>query len=660
LLSINNSKIYVILKGMIVSNNNNLLNILLPNDNKVLNEVLKEADSKTLESLNKGSSSVGDILKNLFTDLKTGEKNSSTIEDLLKNSNLFKDLGNFSKDVTSLLDKLDTSMEKFKPALEAFSKDISNLDSNNLKDLMGKSGVFLEAKISQQTNGNQNIPKNLENILTQIKTAVTNNPSLQSKNITNLIDNIIQKDSFTQQITSDLKTLTNSLQEFSKGLNSKELNNLLTLTNTLKEVSSQGQLLESKIENFNQGQLNTNILSNKQEVMGKAADTLLQQTNNNQNLSKDLQNILTQIKTAISADPTLETKNITNLIDNMIQKDSTAQQLTNDLKTLTTSLEELSKSLNTKQFDNLQTLTNTLKQLSSQGQLDPNILSNKQELITTTTDTLLQLKSEIFSNGNIANKQNLLNQIDTLLQSKDIFSQNNFSSKIDELIVNLKQTIVNLSDQPQNLTLQNTISKNIEKLETILQNFQNQPNLMDKQNTQNLLQNDMKSVLLQIQSELQTKTDTDSIELSKQVDKMILQIEYHQLLSIASNSNSVYLPFIWDMLDDGSISMKKLDEDKFYCEINLSLKEFGQTQLLLALYDKNKLDMTVYVSKDSFKQTFRENLINLKRALNSVNLIPVDIKIIDLKENDDKNDKKQDYNPYGNNQDLSVGLDIRV
>ncbi len=64
---------------MIVSNNNNLLNILLPNDNKALKEVLKEADSKTLESLSKDSTSVGDILKNLFSDLKTGEKNLSTI-----------------------------------------------------------------------------------------------------------------------------------------------------------------------------------------------------------------------------------------------------------------------------------------------------------------------------------------------------------------------------------------------------------------------------------------------------------------------------------------------------------------------------------------------------------------------------------------------------
>ena len=36
--------------GMLVSNNT-LLNILLPNDNKVLKEALKEADSKTLEQI---------------------------------------------------------------------------------------------------------------------------------------------------------------------------------------------------------------------------------------------------------------------------------------------------------------------------------------------------------------------------------------------------------------------------------------------------------------------------------------------------------------------------------------------------------------------------------------------------------------------------------
>ena len=77
---------------MLVSNNS-LLNILLPNENKVLKDVLKEADSKTLNSMKQGNTTVGDILKNLFDDLKTGDKSKATIENMLKESNLFKDLG---------------------------------------------------------------------------------------------------------------------------------------------------------------------------------------------------------------------------------------------------------------------------------------------------------------------------------------------------------------------------------------------------------------------------------------------------------------------------------------------------------------------------------------------------------------------------------------
>ena len=74
--------------------NNTLLNILLPNDNKVLKEVLKEADSKTLEQLVKNNStSINDVLKDLFDDLKNGTKSNNTIENMLKNSSVFKDLG---------------------------------------------------------------------------------------------------------------------------------------------------------------------------------------------------------------------------------------------------------------------------------------------------------------------------------------------------------------------------------------------------------------------------------------------------------------------------------------------------------------------------------------------------------------------------------------
>ena len=41
------------------------------------------------------------------------------------------------------------------------------------------------------------------------------------------------------------------------------------------------------------------------------------------------------------------------------------------------------------------------------------------------------------------------------------------------------------------------------------------------------------------------------------------------------------------MLEDGNISMKKADEDKFYCQINLTLKDFGKVDLMLCMIKTN-------------------------------------------------------------------------
>ena len=85
--------------------NNTLLNILLPNDNKVLKEALKEADSKSLEQIIKNNTgSVGDVLKDLFENLKSGTKSNSSIENILKNSTVFKEMGSFSNSLSSMLE----------------------------------------------------------------------------------------------------------------------------------------------------------------------------------------------------------------------------------------------------------------------------------------------------------------------------------------------------------------------------------------------------------------------------------------------------------------------------------------------------------------------------------------------------------------------------
>ena len=116
------------------------------------------------------------------------------------------------------------------------------------------------------------------------------------------------------------------------------------------------------------------------------------------------------------------------------------------------------------------------------------------------------------------------------------------------------------------------------------------------------------------------------------------------------------------MLEDGNILMKKTDEEKFFCQINLTLKDFGKVDLMLGLYDKNKLDMTIYAQREHFKTAIRDNMQKLKIALNNVDLIPVNIKLLDMKEDKKTENPTQIYinNSYNNNFNSNSKIDIRA
>lgn len=106
--------------------------------------------------------------------------------------------------------------------------------------------------------------------------------------------------------------------------------------------------------------------------------------------------------------------------------------------------------------------------------------------------------------------------------------------------------------------------------------------------------------------------------------------------------------------------MKKNDEEKFYCQINLTLKDFGKVDLMLGLYDKNKLDLTIYAQREHFKIELRDNLQKLKIALNNVDLIPVNIKLLDMKDEEKQEQPTQIYMNNAYNQVINSSIDIRV
>lgn len=563
---------------MLVSNGS-LLNILLPNNNKVLNDVLKEADSKNLEQMVKSSTSstsASTILKELFTSLKDGTKSNSTIENILKNSATFKELGNVSTNLSSLVDELSTdeNLQKFKPVLENFLKDVKNIDANALKEQIKNSGIFLESKLSQTPNSKP------ENVLTQLQNLVKDINTPQAKQVNELIDKLLQNiktqtntntqitqnQTATNEFTNNLKTLTSSLQNLNNSLNPTQTQNLSNLANQLKSLINEGTLVESKIEN------STNLTD---KTTNLANNTTLKDSINLQ--TKEL---LTQIKNDIIQNPNMiQNKNILPMIDNLLK------------------------------MDNLFSKNDTIQ----------NFLTNSN------------------SSGNLST------------------FTSNFASNLSPLLTTLKESLETLN--PNNTHLQNHLTKLVDKVEHIIQDLATTPN--GKLDTK--VSEDMKTVLLQMQDELASKTDPKSLEVAKQVDRLLTQIDLHQLTSLVSNSNYVYLPFFWEMLEDGSIEMKQKDEEKFFCQINLTLKDFGKVDLMLGLYDKNKLDLTIYAQREHFKTAIRENMQQLKIALNSVELIPVNVKLLDMKEdNKESNKPTQTYINNYNNQDLSSGIDIRA
>ena len=585
---------------------NNLLNILIPNDNKVLKEALKEADSKTLEQMVKNNSgSVNDVLKNLFENLKNGTKSNASIENMLKNTSALKDLGNVSTNLSNLLESVskDESLQKFKPILESFLKNIKDMDANTLKEQLKNSGVFLESKLATTPNAK------LENILTQIQNLVKEINTPQAKQVGELLTKLLQTpqnqaNSTNADFTNNLKSLTTALQNLNTSLTPSQTQNLSTLTNQLKTLVNTGTLVESKIENSVpldrsvQSSTQGNIQPNTQAPIQNLKDTL----SSLQNLqSKDI--LTAQVK-----------ENPNTLLQNIQIKDSINVQ---------------------------------------------------------TKDLLLQIKADILQNPTLQNR-NILPMIDNLLKMPDLFTKaenlqnltstnnlstfsNNFMSNLSPLLTTLKENLESLN--PNNSNLQNHLTKLVDKVEHLIQDLVNNPKGEVK------VAEDMKTVLLKMQDELATKTDIKSQDLAKQVDKLLTQIDYHQLASLTSNANNVYLPFLWEMLEDGNISMKKTEEEKFYCQINLTLKDFGKVDLMLALYDKNKLDLTIYAQREHFKIALRDNMQQLKVALNSVDLIPVNIKLLDLKEEKgvvEEPVKIYANNGYNDNFNSSSKIDIRV
>ncbi|EAI3905760.1 flagellar hook-length control protein FliK [Campylobacter lari] len=606
-----------------------------------------------------------ELLNKLLDQIKTNKDPDLAV---LKNHKDLNFAPNFANEVKKLQVELSKNpeFEKLLKILEDLVKPAKDINNKNLSSLVKNSGIFLEAKLNHSLK-EQNLPQSFFNLLSTIKGAT-------SENLKHDISNLDLKNLDT---TSTLKELIHILQNHKK-------DNKISLENTNYKTLFK---LFDKIENF-KNYINKNPSSISQEKLQNIADNFIKNLNKNLTLiNKELakpENIKIQ-NTHILKELSQNIKDFIILlkdIKNHKNKTETTQENLNKTPHTKDIKEELKEEIKTPQKSTEDKKETQQKQESIAK--DKEIQNTKEEKIPQSKDIKENPKEEpktpqkntedLSKNDNKSqNLQTNNTKLEDIFKStsgkillEDIFKQNvsknlNFSQNLqEELLNNLNKELgligrklneVLKALDPKNYEAKNSLDdiKNIEKkLELSIKDL---GKITQKDSTEisSELQKDIKSTLLQV-SNLAKNLDNESI--LNQANRLIAQLEFNQLLSLANNSIHTFLPFFWDDLEKSNVVFKRGKKDKFYAQINLEFEKLGKINVFLSLSNDKYIDINMMIENANFRKKLYERAHELKKALVKVGLLSSNFFISDIIKS--KFHNQEEYN------DFNMGFDTRA
>ncbi|ELF2320610.1 flagellar hook-length control protein FliK [Campylobacter lari] len=606
-----------------------------------------------------------ELLNKLLDQIKTNKDPDLAV---LKNHKGLNFAPNFANEVKKLQVELSKNpeFEKLLKILEDLVKPAKDINNKNLSSLVKNSGIFLEAKLNHSLK-EQNLPQSFFNLLSTIKGAT-------SENLKHDISNLDLKNLDT---TSTLKELIHILQNHKK-------DNKISLENTNYKTLFK---LFDKIENF-KNYINKNPSSISQEKLQNIADNFIKNLNKNLTLiNKELakpENIKIQ-NTHILKELSQNIKDFIILlkdIKNHKNKTETTQENLNKTPHTKDIKEELKEEIKTPQKSTEDKKETQQKQESIAK--DKEIQNTKEEKIPQSKDikenpkeepkTLQKNTEDLSKNDNKSqNLQTNNTKLEDIFKStsgkillEDIFKQNvsknlNFSQNLqEELLNNLNKELgligrklneVLKALDPKNYEAKNSLDdiKNIEKkLELSIKDL---GKITQKDSTEisSELQKDIKSTLLQV-SNLAKNLDNESI--LNQANRLIAQLEFNQLLSLANNSIHTFLPFFWDDLEKSNVVFKRGKKDKFYAQINLEFEKLGKINVFLSLSNDKYIDINMMIENANFRKKLYERAHELKKALVKVGLLSSNFFISDIIKS--KFHNQEEYN------DFNMGFDTRA
>lgn len=545
---------------------------------------------------------LGELTNKLLSGLKSGEQGPNM-------PRLLQVAPNLASDVRELLKALEGNekLATFKEALAKFIKPIENLSPQGVAQGIKDSGIMLEAKIAQSLEA-QSLPSKIKELLSQMKN--TQNQGLKESFLK------LPNDSDAKKSINDLETL---LKE-QKKLNQETINN-----SPFKALAKASDALENAAKYLDK-------LSNlgKNLSLKTAANLLLriessiqnaQKSANNYNLNsatlKDARAIREQINASAN-----ELQNALNLLKN---KDSNFKAFLTrydpNNKENATLKEALSKQNEPKANHiriNIQT-SNTGSTPHSSS-LNANPAQNQAQ--NASQNASLSQNNSFSQNSTLTQEQNSFKNIN-LSQFKEATSSEvntpNLQGKITELaraLTSLKNTL-----SPELASAKSALEE-IKSLARSAKSAAKSIGAIKPNNAEQALkelQSDMKSVLLNLKESTQNQSSTQNIHTAAQ--RLLTQIEIHQLASFAQNSLQTYLPYHWDELNSSNLSFKRGNKDKFYARIELSFVKFGEIGIVLGLAENKFLDVSIQTGNDGFKEIILSETKSLKRALNELGLV---------------------------------------
>jgi mannitol/fructose-specific phosphotransferase system IIA component (Ntr-type) len=480
----------------------------------------------------------------------------------------------------------------------------------------------------------------------------------------------VVKNSSSQQLkyleqNSDLKAVLSSL--FDESINSTKSDKILLdiLKNSTafkdmgsfsKDLSSLSTLMKSK-----------DLPQQLEEALSKFIKSMD---------SIDTKSIKTQIsnsgvflesKLATTIKPEAPLKVILQDLQTLLQKSSTQ-----DAKQINMQIKELLQNFKADNPKMIQTLSQNIQDIKNSLQA----LHVKADIIhSKPVQTLLNsLQSAVNLSDKPIDTKSIMSQVQELypliLQSRNSESSSILGA-LEKIVSLLKDIEQNPNILVKNRQLSDSVNKVIDSLHVSIKNGDSSTSkdmlkLIDKLSVftkseafdakfimNERVVNDMKANLLQLSEEIKQTPSLQNSDISKIVDKLSLQIDYYQLYSHLNNSSSIYFPFVWDKLEEGSLSIKKVKDDKFYCEINLNLKDYGELKVMLSLYNKNQINIHTFSDSKELKNSLQESVPILRTAFNNSDLILTEIRFFDKKIV--KSDKYQDLV-----SDFDMGFEVKV